>query len=150
MAHQDTNEGFLVRYLKALPPDISVVSIPNFLMLGQGDRRRDVTIERINRITSLTKRSNILSKVIYKPMNTRGVGVHSATPRHGRVYQEEGRRLKMLHYWGARTQKWGPDTPKVLNMTVEFNHVRNTLAPILRRSLLAFGESDAFSNTTGP
>ncbi len=148
--HNDTKEGFLVRYLKNLPPDVTVVYMPNFLMLGQGDRTRDIAIERINRIHSLTKESNALGKNIYKPQDVSHVDIHSVRLRRGTFVRERGERLKMLHYWGARLQAWGPDTPKILNMTVEFNMVRNLLAPVVRKSLLAFGEFDAFSNTTGP
>ncbi len=148
--HNDTNEAFLARYLKSLPTSVSVVYMPNFLMLGQGDRRRNVTIDRINRIHSLTKESNELGKNIYKPQYATDVAVHSVNFHHGSLLRERGNRLKMLHYWGARLQNWGPDTPKIFNMTVEFNTVRNLLAPRVRKSLLAFGETSAFSNTTGP
>ncbi len=145
----DIEEGFLARYLKTMRENVVEVSMPNFLMLGQGDRSRDMVIERINRITSLSERTNDLSKPIYKPMNTT-VDIHETNYRLGKRYVELGDRLKNLHYWGARLQDWGPDTQEVLERTVEFNEVRNKLAPIIRKSLLAFGENDAFSNTTGP
>ncbi len=44
--HNDTKEGFLVRYIKSLPSDVVEVLMPNYLMLGQGDRSRDMTIDR--------------------------------------------------------------------------------------------------------
>ncbi len=148
--HGDVNEGFLMRYLKNVKRDIVEVSMPNFLMLGRGDHRRDMVIERINRIRSLSKRSNDLSKSIYRPINISTVDIHAANYEVGQRYFEFGNKLKNLHYWGARLQDWGPDTNKTMRQTVEFNEMRDKLGPIIRNSLMMFGEKDAFSNNTGP
>ena len=83
-------------------------------------------------------------------MSVSHVDLHKTSYKQGKRYKELGDHLKMLHYWGSRLQNWGPDTPKILNITVEFNHVRNRLAPAIRKSLIAFGEIDAFSNKSGP
>ncbi len=83
-------------------------------------------------------------------MSVSYVDIHRTSIKQGKRYRELGDRLKILHYWGARLQNWGPDTGKILNMTVKFNYVRNILAPSIRKSLLAFGETDAFSNKSGP
>ena len=60
--HNDTNEGFLARYLQQFDENISEISMPNFVLLGQGDRTRNMTIDRIDRIESLTKKSSNLDK----------------------------------------------------------------------------------------
>ena len=145
----DVEEGFLQRYLQKFPQNISEISMPNFLMLGQGDRSKNMTIERINRIESLTKKSNNLDKPISRPWNVKAV-IHHNKILKGKVYEENGSILKMLHYWGSRLQNWGPDTPEITKKTVPFTEMRDRLAPIVRKSLLSFGELDAFNNSTGP
>ena len=145
----DTEEGFLKRYLHKFPQTISEVSMPNFIMLGQGDRTKNLTIERINRIESLTKKSNNLDKPIARPEKVKAQ-IHHNRILKGKIYEENGSVLKMLHYWGSRLQNWGPDTPEIVNKTVPYTEMRDKLAPILRKSLLSFGEFEAFSNSTGP
>ena len=147
--HNDTNEGFLARYLQQFDENIAEISMPNFVLLGQGDRTRNMTIDRIDRIESLTKKSSNLDKPIYRPEKV-SAGMHHNSIRSGRRVEENGTKLKMLHYWGGRLQNWGPDTPDIIKRTVPFTEVREKLAPIIRQSLLVFGEFDAFSNSTGP
>ena len=147
--HNDTREGFLIRFLKTVASDVSEVSMPNFLMLGQGDRSRDMVIERVTRIKSLTKQSNGLDKPIYRPQFVQA-GIHHTALRKGRVQDEKGKHIKCLHYWGARLQNWGPDTNKTFEETETFTEIREKLGPIVRKSMLAFGEDDAFSKNTGP
>ena len=147
--HNDTKEGFLIRFLDKVPSTVSEVSMPNFLMLGQGDRTKDLVVERITRITSKTKKSNYLDKPIYRPQFVKA-GLHHNGIRKGRVQEESGKTIKNLHYWGARLQDWGPDTNKTFRETESFTEVREIFGPIIRNSLLAFGENDAFSTNTGP
>ena len=145
----DTEEGFLKRYLQHFPQIISEISMPNFIMLGQGDQSKNITIERIDRIESLTKKSNNLDKPISRPGNVKAA-IHHNRILKGKIYEENGSVLKMLHYWGSRLQNWGPDTPEIIQRTVNFTEMRDKLAPIVGKSLLSFGEWDAFSNSTGP
>ena len=147
--HGDTREGFLIRFLRTVPKDVTEVSMPNYLMLGQGDRSRDMLIERITRIKSLTRKSNSLDKPIYRPRFVRA-NLHHNILKRGTVQSEAGMRIKCLHYWGARLQNWGPDINKTLQQTESFLEVRDKLGPIIRDSLLSFGEENAFSNNTGP
>ena len=72
------------------------------------------------------------------------------TVNSGSILHGDKHNLKLLHYWGARQQNWGPDTKQMLDSTVEFNDVRDTVAIAVRYSLLVFGEYQAFSNNTGP
>ena len=147
--HNDTKEGFLIRFLEKVPSWVSEVSMPNFIMLGQGDRTKDLVVERITRITSKTKKSNTLDKPIYRPQFVRA-GLHHNGILKGRVQEESGKTIKNLHYWGARMQNWGPDTNKTFRETESFTEVREIFGPIIRNSLLSFGETDAFSTNTGP
>ena len=155
----DQTEGFLTKFLTDLSASDSgkdenkqvvEIKVQNFLLCGQGDRNRNIVYDRINRITSRVANGNW--KAIYKPKYVDDVGMHGVVKEkmHGLWLIADTSKLKMLHYWGARLQDWGPDTPKLYNFTIEFNDVRNTIAESLRYSLLAFNETDAFSCTTGP
>ena len=152
----DQEEGFLARYLTDISASesdnkrIVEVRLQNFLLLGQGDRSRDIFYDRINRITPQIANDN--RKAIYKTQIVDTVDQHGvgAIHRHGQLVIADTSKLKMLHYWGARLQDWGPDTPKVIDMTVEFNDVRNTIAKSVRHSLIAFNDTAAFSKETGP
>ncbi|XP_067650440.1 uncharacterized protein [Haliotis asinina] len=147
---QDKEEGFLKRYLEdveAKRPDISELLMDNYLMLGQGDRSKNMTIDRIRRCTP--KPLNKLVKPLFKPACVRPQ-IHSGVVKKGRRVPANPSQLRMLHYWGARMQKWGPDTEKILQMTEPFTDMVNDWVDRLRNSLLCFGENDAFSNNTGP
>ncbi|MEW8543333.1 MAG: glycosyltransferase family 92 protein [Candidatus Thiodiazotropha sp.] len=153
----DQTEGFLARFLRNIsesekdkPQSKQTVDIrvQNFILHGQGDRTRNTAYDRINRITPHIANGNW--KTIYKPKFVDDIGMHGVKKRHGKMVVAEPRKLKMLHYWGARVQQWGPDTPALKKFTVEFNDVRNTIAVSIRNSLLAMNEIDAFSCYTGP
>ena len=49
---KDTEILFLARFLKQTPTTVSQIVMPNFLMLGQGNRSKTMTIESITRITN--------------------------------------------------------------------------------------------------
>ena len=147
----DGDEAFLVRYLRNITSRygtrISEISINNFLMLGQGDRKRDMVIDRINRMTP--KPANYLSKPLYRPERVRA-NIHHNRILFGAHVNANDEQLRMLHYWGARVQNWGPDTNRTLAITTTMNGMRDKWANRVRDSLLAFGEYDAFSTRTGP
>ena len=143
----DTKEDFLVRFLQQAPPYVSEVSMRNYLMLGQGDRSRDIIIDRIDRMTP--HEANVLVKPIYRPEKVHA-NVHRNHILMGRRTVAPPPVLKMLHYWGARVQHWGPDTPDTLAITIEMTDMRNAWAEQVRNSLLVFGEFDAFNASTGP
>ena len=148
---RDHTEGFLVRYLRNTTRQygtrISEISMSNFLMLGQGDRSRDLVIERINRITP--KPANVLVKPMYLPERVRA-NIHHNHLMFGNHINADNDALRMLHYWGARVQDWGPDTNCTLTITREMNTMRDKWGEKVRNSLLTFGEYGAFSNSTGP
>lgn len=145
-APNDTGEDFLVRYLRAFPGHVTEISMPNFLMLGRGDRSGGLVVERINRIV---RQSNALVKPIYRPQWV-NANVHHNHLLSGTRVDADPDRLMMVHYWGARSQRWGPDTPQILLITKEWNRMKDAWSERIRNSLLAFGESDAITNSTGP
>ena len=145
---KDTKRLFLARFLKQTLANVSQILMPNFLMLGQGDRSKTMTIERITRITN--KIAIDLKKPLYRISAIRNPGIHIHEITYGSTITANNSEFRMLHYWGARLQNWGPDTNKTIEMTEEFNFVKDTIAPAIRRNLVEFGEYDAFSNVTGP
>ena len=154
---RDQSEGFLAQFLKMLaqsevekPQSERTVDIrvQNFILHGQGDRQRNITYDRINTITPHIANKNW--KTVYQPKYVDGLVMHGVQKRQGKMWVAEPSKLKMLHYWGARAQEWGPDTPALYQYTVEFNNVRNSIAINVRNSLLALNETDAFSCSTGP
>ena len=145
---KDTNRLFLARYLLQQPTNVSQILMPNFLMLGQGNRYKTMTIERITRMTN--KEANHLTKPLYRVSAILEASVHSHRIKSGLTITANNAELRMFHYWGARLQNWGPDTEKTFEGTEEVTLVRDHIAPAIRRDLSKFDEDDAFSNVTGP
>ena len=147
----DTTPAFLSNFLKKKEKTLngtSQILMQNFLMLGQGNRSKTMTIERITRITKT--KANALTKPIYKVQNIAHPDIHIHQMKSGSTLYADEAELHMLHYWGARMQNWGPDTNKTFEMTREFSLVRDFVAPAVRSRLINFGELYAFSNNTGP
>ena len=147
----DVTPSFLSNYLKKKEKTLTSVSqilMQNFLMLGQGNRSKTMTIERITRITK--SKANALTKPIYKVQSISHPGIHRHSMKTGSTIFADETELRMLHYWGARLQNWGPDTKETFEMTHEFNIVRDIVAPAVRSRLINFGDVNAFSNNTGP
>ena len=148
----DTREGFVRRFLenitKSRGSDVTEISMENYLLLGQGNRSRDLVIDRINRMTP--RPANNLVKPTYRPERISKVAMHHNYILWGRNIVADSDMLRMAHYWGARTQNWGPDTPETISKTVEMNLARNSWAEKLRNSLLSWGETDAFATDSGP
>ncbi len=114
---RDTAPGFLYRYMKDYSnfhPDISELTMHNFLYLGK-PLEKELMIERLLRRTP--NPANPLVKPIYKSSNVRAQ-VHHNGLLSGRSMNAPSAELRMNHYWGARLQKWGEDTPEILAKTV--------------------------------
>ncbi len=148
----DTREGFISRFLENITQTkgsgVTEISMQNYLMMGQGNRSRDLVIDRINRMTP--RPANNLVKPIYRPARIKTAAVHHNGFRSGSRMVADSDMLRMAHYWGARTQNWGADTPETIKKTVEMNLVKNSWAEKLRNSLLSWGETDAFATASGP
>ena len=144
----DISQGFLIRFLKHFNSSISEVAMPNFLMLGQGDRSKSLVIERITRLKP--EKANKLDKAIYRPSKVSRAAMHHNVISEGKAIQANIMDIRVLHYWGARLQRWKPDTDKTFWNTIEYDTLAKYIAPIIRKSLIACNEYDAFSNSTGP
>lgn len=114
----DTAPGFLTRILYTLGanfPEVSQFCCSNYLFLGQGDGD-DMVIARYVRRTSTP--GNNLVKPIFKPMKAL-VNVHRHNMLEGKTKNIAPSVLRINHYWGARLQEWGDDTPEIIEKTEE-------------------------------
>ena len=112
----DRDPGFLSRYVRKFDAEqVSEICMQNYLFLGWPLWERELLIDRLWRRTP--KRSNQLVKPIYRTANVRAQ-VHHNHPLKGRSMDAPDAELRLNHYWGARLQNWGKDTPEVLNMTI--------------------------------
>ena len=114
----DTRPGFLSRFIKRFSekdPTASEICMQNFLFLGK-PLPLELLMERIWRRTP--QPSNPLVKPIYKPANVRAQ-VHHNNVMQGHTTNAPAVELRMNHYWGARLQNWGEDTPEIIAKTVE-------------------------------
>ncbi|XP_033641611.1 uncharacterized protein LOC117301692 [Asterias rubens] len=132
-APNDKSPGFLTRYLKMISykkgPRTSEISMQNYLYLGKhlSGVEHPLLIDRLWRRT--IKVANNLVKPIYQPLGVQSANVHHNTLRRGHhVYVPDSKKLRMNHYWGARLQNWGEDTPKILNLTTEDRGMERAVA----------------------
>ena len=114
----DTEPYFLARFVNkhsAKHPNVAEICMENFLFLGK-PLRRELLVERLWRRDK--QRSNKLVKPIYKPANV-SASVHHNNILSGSSVHADEKELRMNHYWGARLQNWGEDTPEILTQTIE-------------------------------
>lgn len=100
VAPRDEQPGFLIRYLANISPDVSEVSMANYLMLGPDSK--DETRWLAERFTRKTKDpGNELVKPFYRPTKvTEAVFHHNRFTGIGITARED--ELRLSHYWGAR------------------------------------------------
>ena len=113
----DTDPGFLYRYVKHFSdyhPQVSEITMQNYLFLGK-PLDRELLIDRLFRRTH--RQANNLVKPIYKPRCVRAQVHHNRLLRGRRSMNAPSSELRMNHYWGARLQNWGEDTPEILEKT---------------------------------
>lgn len=55
--------------------------------------------------------ANALDKPIYGTKNMQSVHIHNNTLQKGISKDANPQEIRMNHYWGARLQNWGDDTP---------------------------------------
>ena len=117
---KDTDPGFFHRFVKSYSeanPSVSEITMSNFLYLGQKDDSKELLFDKLWRHTHGP--SNPLVKPIYKPADIKKAQIHHNNLRRGRSRTAPATSLRMNHYWGARLQNWGPDTPEILRRTEE-------------------------------
>lgn len=115
---RDTEPGFLTRFVKQFSeknPHVSEITMQNYLFLGK-PLERELLFERLWRRTKGP--ANPLVKPIYRPVNVRAQ-VHHNYLKTGRSMNAPDHELRLNHYWGARLQNWGDDTPEIIAKTQE-------------------------------
>jgi hypothetical protein len=135
----DTEAGFLSRAVAALKekhPQASELSVKNYLFLGAPrfvngpDVRNTHVFERFQRRTP--KEGTDLDKPIFIAADIAKSNVHHNMLKKGTSLDVDPAVLRMNHYWGARLQNWGPDTPKILAKTIDDNSAVAMVAKIDR------------------
>ena len=103
-------------FSKAMPT-ASELTMQNFLFLGKplDSTEHPLLIDRLWRRTHGP--ANALVKPIYKPSHVARAAVHHNALSKGHSEDFPVNELRMNHYWGARLQNWGEDTPEILDKT---------------------------------
>ncbi len=104
----------------------------NFLMLGKplDEKSHPLLIDRIFRRVKTTP--NDLVKPIYRLKRVAKASLHHTALMSGYSRDADEKLLRMNHYWGARLQNWGEDTPKVWNMTERDESMKKVVDQIQR------------------
>ena len=131
---EDTKPGFLRRFIKTFSRkyrEVSEISMENFLFLGKpsNDSQHPYLIDRIVRRTHSS--ANNLVKPIYQPRKIRAASVHHNVVGEGHVLKAPTNQLRMNHYWGARLQNWGENTPKIISITRPDESIREIMKTIV-------------------
>ena len=132
---QDTKPDFMQRFIVNFSrqrPDVSQITMQNFLFLGKplSDKDHPLLIDRLKRRTP--RPSNALVKPIYKTSQVTQTHVHHHDLRSaGKSVDADSNQIRMNHYWGARLQNWGEDTPEILNKTTEDNTIKEIVETLL-------------------
>ena len=132
---QDTKPNFMQRFIAKFSnerPDISQITMQNFLFLGKpsDDKQHPLLINRLKRRTHGP--ANALVKPIYKTADVTKTGVHHHDLRRGISEDADQYRIRLNHYWGARLQNWGEDTPEILAKTREDNTIQEIVENLLK------------------
>jgi hypothetical protein len=122
----DMQPGFLVRFIRGFEkkePAVSEITMKNYLFLGK-PLKEEFLFQRIWRRTP--KPANALVKPIYRPLKVTAQ-VHHNYLKTGYSIDAPDEQLRLNHYWGARLQNWGEDTPEVIAMTQEDRSMESVL-----------------------
>ena len=131
---KDTKPNFMRRFITQFSiqrPDASQITMQNFLFLGKplSDNEHPLLIDRLKRRTP--RPSNALVKPIYKTMQVTQTHVHHHDLRKGKSVDADRNQIRLNHYWGARLQNWGEDTPEILDKTTEDNTMQEIVETLL-------------------
>lgn len=132
---QDTKPNFMQRFIANFSrelPDVSQITMQNFLFLGTplNDTQHPFLIDRLKRRTRGP--SNALVKPIYKTSHVKLTHVHHHDLRSGiQSVDANQNKIRLNHYWGARLQNWGEDTPDILAKTTEDNTMQEIVKNLL-------------------
>ena len=131
-----------VKHFSEQVPDASELTMQNFLFLGKplNDRKHPLLIDRVWRRTPGP--ANALVKPIYKPSHVSMAIVHHNGLRQGTSRNFPVDQLRMNHYWGARLQNWGEDTPEIIAKTQPDNSMESIVETLSSCVSKCFVSSD--------
>ena len=132
---EDTKPGFMKRSILAINAsyqDVSEISMKNYIFLGKAlnEKIHPIFIDRFWRRTPYPFNNRV--KPIYRPTRVVSAGVHRNLMRTGNRIEAPEQQLRMNHYWGARLQDWGEDTPEILGMTIPDRTMETIIEEIKR------------------
>ena len=130
----DTKPNFLQRFIANFSrqrPDVSQITMQNFLFLGKplSDKEHPLLIDRLKRRTR--RPANALVKPIYKTTQVIKTHVHHHHLRYGISEDADKYQIRLNHYWGARLQNWGENTPEILAKTLEDNTIQGIVEALI-------------------
>ena len=131
---QDTKPNFLQRFIANFSrqrPNFSQITMQNFLFLGKplSDKEHPLLIDRLKRRTR--RPANDLVKPIYKTTQVIETHVHHHHLRNGISEDADKNQIRLNHYWGARLQNWGENTPEILAKTTEDNTIQGIVEALI-------------------
>ena len=131
----DVKPNFMQRFIANFSsenPDVAQITMQNFLFLGKplDEIKNPLLIDRLRRRTHGV--SNDLVKPIYRTADVMKAGIHHHDLRDGESQDADHRRIRLNHYWGARLQNWGEDTPEILAKTRPDDSIQEIVDGLLR------------------
>ena len=131
---QDTKPNFLQRFIANFSrqrPHVSQITMQNFLLLGKplSDKEHPLLIDRLKRRTR--RPANALVKPVYKTTQVIETHVHHHHLRNGISEDADKNQIRLNHYWGARLQNWGENTPEILAKTTEDNTIQGIVEALI-------------------
>ena len=120
-ASDDTRRGFAVRKIQQLTEqykhlNVTSFSIRNCVFVGQPSNASLVLQSQLRRIRICP--SNNLDKTIFQSNAVTRMAMHHSVLAYGKSMDVDPKVLRNNHYWGARLQNWGEDTPLSLAKTI--------------------------------
>ena len=142
----DVEPHFMQRFLHNFSvrnPRVSQITLQNYLFLGKplDPQFYPLLIARFKRRTH--KKANDLGKSVFRVAQIQKAEVHHNTMRDGKTTDCDARVMRLNHYWGARLQQWGEDTPKILRLT-ETDYSIKPIVDRLNRCSECFGADSLY------
>ncbi|CAB4008349.1 Hypothetical predicted protein [Paramuricea clavata] len=142
----DVEPNFMQRFLHNFSvenPHVSQITLQNYLFLGKPLDSQDnpFLIARLRRRTH--KKGNDLGKSVFRVAQMRTAEVHHNEMRDGKTIDSDAQVMRLNHYWGARLQDWGEDTPRILKLT-ETDYSVKPIVDRLNRCSKYFGTGSLY------
>ena len=116
----DLEPNFMRRFVDNFShanPRVSQITLQNYLFLGKplDPQTHPFLIARLRRRTH--KKANDLGKSLFQVAKISLAQVHHNSMRNGKTVDSDSKVIRLNHYWGARLQNWGEETPRIKKLT---------------------------------